>query len=325
MAIKKILILGSTGFIGRNIKNILSDKKDYEVYASTKKEVDILEKQQLSNYFETIQPDIVINCSGNVGSSLLNHDLDDYEILTKNLIMMINILDCCKKYAVKNIFFFSTYRIFGDNIHEKYNESNIHLHYDLSYNSGYLLSKKMLHLHLDLFYQNNPDIKYICLILTNIYGEHDSFIENGRIVAALIKKISEAKKKNEDLVIHSNSNNQVNLVYVKDIVNIIENCINDNNKDNNLIIEKNMIVFNENGTLSLQNLVNLLTDLMDYKKQVIFINTEEANTTFKNNNIMKPDLAKFKKFFNNTIEFSDIRNTLKETIDYFYRMETGIS
>ena len=117
----------------------------------------------------------------------------------------INILDCCEKYKVQKIIFLSTYRIFGENIHEKYNETNIHSNYDMNTNSGYLLSKKMMHLQLDLFFKHNPNTKYVCLLLPNIFGKHDSFITNGRIVPAIIRKMEDAKRKNMDLIINSNA------------------------------------------------------------------------------------------------------------------------
>ena len=322
--VKKILILGSNGFIGQNIKNLFTNKvsnsieNKYFIYSSTRNDVDVLEKERLDDFFKEIQPDIVINCSGIVGSSIYNSEMNDYEIFSKNISIQMNILYCCEKYKVQKIIFFSTYRIFGENIHKQYNETNIHSHYDLNTNSGYLLSKKMLHLQLELFFKHNTNINYICLLLPNVFGKHDSFITNGRIVPAIIRKIEDAKKKNTDLIIHSNALNLVNLIYVDDLFPIIEKCVEDE------CINENIIVFNEEGTWTLEQLVNNLKEAMCFEKEIIFTEKEKSNTESKKNNIMNPDIGKFKTFFKD-YQFSNLENSLKETLRHFYILETGMS
>jgi len=323
---KKILILGSNGFIGQNIKKLFINKvsnsieNKYFIYSSNRNDVNVLEKERLDDFFKEIQPDIVINCSGIVGSSIYNSEMNDYEIFSKNISIQMNILDCCEKYKVQKIIFFSTYRIFGENIHAQYNETNIHSHYELNTNSGYLLSKKMLHLQLELFFKHNPNIKYVCLLLPNVFGKHDSFITNGRIVPAIIRKIEDAKKKNTDLIIHSNALNLVNLIYVDDLFPIIEKCIQEE------AINENIIVFNKEGTWTLENLVNNLKEAMSFEKEIIFTENENenSNTESKKNNIMNPDIGKFKTFFKD-YQFSNLENSFKETLRYFYILETGMS
>jgi GDP-L-fucose synthase len=172
----------------------------------------------------------------------------------------------------------------------------------------------MLHLQIELFFKHNPNIKYVCLILPNIFGNFDSFIANGRIVPAIIKKIDDAKKKEMDLIIKSNPNNLINLIYVEDLFPLIEKCLLDDG------INENILVFNKKGIWTLDKLVNFLKKEMTFEKEIIFTESTENN----NNNIMSPDINKFNSFFKD-FEFSNLENSLKNTLDYFYIFETGMS
>jgi GDP-L-fucose synthase len=316
---KKILILGSNGFIGQNIIKLFFNEKllkKYILFSTTRLELDLLQKEKLQSYFEEINPNIVINAAGLVGSSLLNNTINEYQLFTNNITMQTNVLECCKMFKVEKIIFFSTYRIFGENIEEFYNESNIHSSYDINNNSGYLLSKKMLHLQLNLFQKHNPFTKYVCLILPNLYGKFDLFKENGRIVPSLIKKIDLAKQMNTELVIDSNSLNQVNLIYVEDIFFILEKCIQDD------FIGENIIIFNKKGIFTLEELAFVLKEKMDFKQTILFNSSKLKESN--NNNIMKPNLSKFESFFPGFI-FSNHETNLHETIDYYFKIKTGIS
>jgi acyl-CoA dehydrogenase len=105
-----------------------------------------------------------------------------------------------------------------------------------------------------------------------------------------------------------NKNTLVNLIFVEDISNIIEKCIFIEN------IKGSIIIFNKNGILKLETLINIVSKLLDYKKNIIF----ENSSLLVKNNIMKPDLSKFNIFFENFI-FTDIEKALKITIDNFIK------
>lgn len=59
VTMKKVLILGKTGFVGRNVYEKLN--KGYEVYAPSHMDLDVLCEHSVYNYLKKIKPDIVIN------------------------------------------------------------------------------------------------------------------------------------------------------------------------------------------------------------------------------------------------------------------------
>ena len=308
MSYKKKKILGANGFIGKNIKkhiNNLTSKRFIAIFAE-RSLVDCKDKSALSLFFTKNNPNIVINCCAVVGSSEKNINSDELNILNDNILLSANILECFKESKVEKIIFFSTYRLFGDQILENYTEDNINDNCIINNNIGYLTSKKVLDAQLKLFQKYNPEIQIICLILPNIFGPNDQFSVNGRIVASLITRIEYAKQKNEDIYINSNSNNKVNLIFVRDIFSIVYECIFQNK------ISGNINIFNYKGIYTLDLLGEIISTSMNYKKKIFFDNTKQFNET----NIMKPNITKFDKLLPQ-FEFSDIKESIKETINFF--------
>jgi nucleoside-diphosphate-sugar epimerase len=298
---KKILILASTSFIGKNIKKYF-EKKFTNIYYLNREKVDFKNQLLLESYIKDIDPEIVVNCCGIVGSSVKNNQFSNFDILNENIILNTNILNSCKNKNIKKIILFSSYRLFGDDIHENYNEENIE-YSKIDYNIGYLTSKKILDTQIKLF-MNDYKINIVCLLLTNIFGDFDDFTINSRIVPSIINKINKAKIENKDTIINSNKNILVNLIFVEDISKIVEKCIFIEN------IIGNVIVFNKNGIYTLEMLTNLVSKLLNCNKNILF---EKSDLLIKNN-IMKPDLNKFNHFFENFV-FTDIEKGLKMTID----------
>lgn len=57
----KILILGASGFIGRNLREFLASFKQYELYCPSHTELDLLDECSVRRYLEGLRPDVVID------------------------------------------------------------------------------------------------------------------------------------------------------------------------------------------------------------------------------------------------------------------------
>jgi len=296
----KILILASTSFIGINIKKYL--EKKYNVFCLHRQLVDFKNGKLLQEKIKNINPNIIINCCGIVGSSIKNDKLNDFDLLNENITLNINVLNACKNLHIKKIIMFSSYRLFGDDTHENYNENDIQTS-TIKYNKGYLASKKILDTQIELFIKEYK-INIVCLIMTNIFGCYDDFSINSRIVPSMITNIKKHMNENTNMTIFSNKNTLVNLVFVEDISRIIELCILSEN------VQGNIIIFNKKGTLTLENLTIEISKILNYQNKIIFINDIPIC-----NNIMKPNLSKFYTLFEN-FEFTDLKTSLQTTINF---------
>lgn len=68
----KVLLLGGSGTVGSYLKKKLC--KDYELYAPTSKELDLLDNTAVKHFFRNNYFDVVINCAGNTNSQMTPFD-----------------------------------------------------------------------------------------------------------------------------------------------------------------------------------------------------------------------------------------------------------
>jgi NAD(P)-dependent dehydrogenase (short-subunit alcohol dehydrogenase family) len=114
---KKIVVFGGTGGLGKKLIPFLKDK--YEVISVSSKEVDITSLDQTKKFFDINDIDIVLNMSGKKYdvflSKIIQTDIDDIKsMMDVNMMGNINILASClpkmieKKYgrviAISSVF-----------------------------------------------------------------------------------------------------------------------------------------------------------------------------------------------------------------------------
>jgi UDP-glucose 4-epimerase len=65
----KLLILGGTGFIGKNLKEAFSEKTNYSVLAPTRQELNLYNDQDCRDYLKVKKPDFVIHAAVDITSA----------------------------------------------------------------------------------------------------------------------------------------------------------------------------------------------------------------------------------------------------------------
>ena len=112
---KKILITGSSGYIGSSLylylRNIFKvkglDKKNCRYFSTTK--INLLNKRSLDNLLKSFKPDLVIHLAA---QSLVDETINKKKYYLNNIIATKNLLYCLKKNHINNLVFSSTAAVY---------------------------------------------------------------------------------------------------------------------------------------------------------------------------------------------------------------------
>ncbi len=200
---KKILVLGSNGFLGKNLKEYLINNKNYDknllFFHEGKEEANLLNYLEVEKYIKSISPDIIFNCSAFVGGISYGYKYPA-KLLYENSQMVLNIFESCVSNNVgKLINPISNCAYPGDlNFYEEKNFWNGKPHESVF---NYALTRRLI-VALGESYFLEHKLSSCNLVLSNMYGKYDHFDEErSHALGALIKKIEDAKLNGEKSIV----------------------------------------------------------------------------------------------------------------------------
>lgn len=178
---KKVLIIGASGFLGSELHKIFRSDKNYETYGTYSKtevdnfeHLDITDLKSINNVFSKIQPDIVIVTAAltNVEYCEINRE-ETYKI---NILGVENIARVCKKYKCR-VVYISTEYVF-DGIDGPYDESDKENSINY-YGETKLLAERII---------QNEISNYLIIRTTVVYGWN---LDSKNFIMQLIKNLNE--------------------------------------------------------------------------------------------------------------------------------------
>lgn len=305
---KKVLILGGFGFLGKNINEVFKDSK-YELFNESKRTgCDLLNFENLKNKIESIKPDYIINAAAHVGSM-------DYvakncaDVCYDNSLMYINLYRAVKEVNVNILIINPISNCSYPGIIDIQNEENwwdgiIHQSVE-SYGNpkklGYILSET---------YRKQYGIKTINLILANAYGPLDyTDVNKTHALNGLIIRMIESKRRGDkEFVVWGTGTPIREWLYMEDAARLIKDII-----DNGRYDLPNPLNFGKQNGVSIIDSVNTIKSLMGYNVEIINDLTKQDGAPIK---ILGN--SKFKQSFSNFV-FTDYIEGIKKTIEYYER------
>ena len=216
----KILVTGGAGFIGSHLLQLLQGQQGVEVVvydnlSSGRREHvpkgirlvegDVRDAEGLARLFASEGFDSVVHLAAQTMVPYsLSHPEEDCQI---NLLGLINILECCRKYAVKHIVFSSSAAVYGDNL-------NIPLHEEekpmptSAYGITKMASEHYLRMYHDLYGLNTTVLRF-----ANVYGERQGAGGEGGVVSIFCKLLAAG----QGVTVFGNGKQTRDFVYAGDI------------------------------------------------------------------------------------------------------------
>ena len=276
--IETILITGSGGFVGGNLKRYFSGK--YNLLTPRSFELDCIDEKAVKQYFEQNKIDFIIHC-GTVGGARGVQDKDT--TVEDNLKMVENILSSNREDA--RVILFGSGAMYGKsrNLH-KVKETTIGEFepLDLYGKSKLFISQKV---------KDRKDV--ICLNIFACYGYNE---KSSRFPPYAITQYLKHEK------IEINQNVIFDYLFIEDLCKIIEHFIEHEPKN------ENIINVTPSDSISLLEISKIVNEISDFKSEITIKADTLGNEYTGDNARLLSEIPNFK--------FTDMKIGLKALYDY---------
>jgi len=218
---KKILITGSSGFVGKNLINKLIELKFNNILSPSSKDLDLTNENSVKKYFEKNKPEVVLHIAGLVGGISINKD-KPAEFFYKNAMMSLLVNHYSFINNVEKLVSLAAGCGYPKNIPVPFSENDFWNGLPDMNSYGYSLAKKNLVIG-SWAYNEQYNFNHTVLIPANLYGPYDNFnLERSHVIPALIRKFLEAKENNlKEVIVWGTGSVTREFLYVDDTVQAI--------------------------------------------------------------------------------------------------------
>lgn len=289
---KKILILGASGFIGRNLFFHFSKKKKFKCYGTYFKnrpkqklfknllKINLTNQKKVDVLINKIKPDIVIQAAATT-SGAKDIISRPYIHVNENAIINSVITKSCFDHDVKHFIFLScTVMYRGSDKALKETDFNPNDEMYRNYFGGGWM--KVFVEKLCEFYSRICKMKFTIVRHSNIYGPFDKFdLDKSHVFGATVTKVL-----NSDNIINiwGNGNETRDFLYITDLISFIDLSIKNQ--------KKNYEIFNVGSSKNL-SINSLAKKIIKLSKKNIKISHDLTKKSL--NNSVKLNIQKSKK------------------------------
>lgn len=288
----KILVTGAAGFIGFHLSNFLLDK-DYQVIGidnlndyydpQLKKDrlkilgeysnfrfykVDLKDKKDIDDIFETHKPDYVVNLAAQAG---VRYSIENpYAYVDSNLVGFMNILEACRNYPVKHLLYASSSSVYGGNKEVPFSTKHQVDHpvslYAATKKSNELLAHSYSHLY------NIPSTGLRFFTVYGPWGRPDMayFLFTDLITSG------------KPIKVFNHGDMQRDFTYIDDIVEGIYKLLDLPPKKTENSAPYKIYNIGNNAPVNLEKFINVIEDKLDHKAEKIYMDMQpgDVETTY---------------------------------------------
>ncbi len=190
----KIYIAGHRGLVGSAIVENLRAKGYNNLVYRTHEELDLINQQEVADFFEKEKPEYVILAAAKVGGIVANNTYRA-EFIYENLQVQNNVIHQSYLHKVKKLLFLGSTCIYPKYCPQPMSEESL-LTSELEYTNEPYAIAKIAGIKMCESYNIQYGTNFISVMPTNLYGKNDNFdLETSHVLPALLRKMHEAKGK----------------------------------------------------------------------------------------------------------------------------------
>lgn len=184
----KIYIAGHNGMVGSAIKRNLEAKGFTNFVTRSKKELNLLDEQEVIKFFDKEKPEVVVLAAAKVGGIVANMTYRA-QFIYENLMIQNHIIHQSYVHGVKKLLFLGSSCIYPRMAEQPMHEDALLTGLLETTNEPYAIAK-IAGIKMCEAYHAQYGSNFISIMPTNLYGQNDNYdLEKSHVLPALIRKM----------------------------------------------------------------------------------------------------------------------------------------
>jgi GDP-L-fucose synthase len=259
----RVFVAGHRGLVGAAVVRALEAAGYRDLVLRTHAELDLTDQTAVRGFFESTRPQAVVMAAARVGGIHANNSRPG-EFIRDNLLIQDNVIDAAHRIGVAKFVFLGSSCIYPKLAPQPIREDSL-LTGPLEPTNEWYAIAKIAGVKLCQALRRQYGFRAISLMPTNLYGPGDNFdLQNSHVLPALVRKIHEAKVRNEPTVtVWGTGTPRREFLHVDDLAAAILYLLQTYD-------EEGLINVGWGEDVSIRELANLIVSVIDYRGELIF-------------------------------------------------------
>lgn len=278
---KKLVVFGYKGMVGSAIHRSLTISDEFELIGVGRKEVNLVNQQEVESFFADVKPEFAIIAAAKVGGILANN-IYRADFIYSNLMIEANIIHSAYTHGTEKLLFLGSSCIYPKFAPQPMKEEHL-LTGELEYTNEPYAIAKIAGIKLCENYYKQYGSNFFSIMPTNLYGINDNFdLQTSHVLPALLRKFHEAKINDEPSVTVWGSGRPMReFLYVDDLADAVKFLINKINASDLYDIGLSHLNVGTGKDITIAELASTIKEIVGYDGDIIYDSSKPDGTPRK--------------------------------------------